>query len=101
MHKKIIYILPLLFFVVSCESLDSVKRGLTGQKENSTDEFLIKKKDPLVLPPDFEDLPLPDDLTTETEEISNFEKALETAIEETSPSSGTVEQSILKKIRKK
>ena len=100
MHKKIIYILFLLIFITSCGTFDSVKRGLTGEKKKSSDEFLIKKKDPLILPPDFEDLPLPDEIIAETEEISNFEKSLETSMEETSSSSGT-EESILKKIQKK
>jgi len=101
MYKKIIYILSLLLFVTSCGTFDSVKRGLTGQKRDSSDEFLIKKKDPLILPPDFEDLPLPDEITTETEEISNFEKTLETTIEETSSSPSSTEESILKKIQKR
>jgi len=101
MYKKIIYILSLLLFVTSCGTFDSVKRGLTGQKRDSSDEFLIKKKDPLILPPDYEDLPLPDEITTETEEISNFEKTLETSIEETSSSPSSTEESILKKIQKR
>jgi len=57
MHKKIIYILSIIFFVTSCETMSSVKRGLTGEKTASTDEFLIKKKDPLIMPPDYENLP--------------------------------------------
>ena len=101
MYKKIIYILSLLLFVTSCGTFDSIKRGLTGQKRDSSDEFLIKKKDPLILPPDFENLPLPDEITTETEEISNFEKTLGASIEETSSSSGSAEESILKKIQKR
>ena len=101
MHKKIIYILFLLIFITSCGTFDTVKRGLTGQKKQSSDEFLIKKKDPLILPPDFEELPLQDEIIAETEEISNFEKSLETSMEETSSSSGTLEESILKKIQKK
>ena len=101
MYKKIIYILSLLLFLTSCGTFDSVKRGLTGQKRDSSDEFLIKKKDPLILPPDFEDLPLPDEIATETENILIYEKTLETSIEETSSSSGSVEESILKKIRKR
>ena len=101
MYKKIIYILFLLIFIASCGTFDSVKRGLTGQKKDSTDEFLIKKKDPLILPPDFENLPMPDEITTESEDISNFEKTLGTSIEETSSSSGSVEESILKKIQKR
>ena len=101
MHKKIIYILSLIFFITSCETLDSVKKGLTGEKENSTDEFFIKKKDPLIIPPDFEDLPTPDELSTKTAEISDFEKDLEIAIEDNSSAAGSVEDSILKKIRSK
>ena len=101
MHKKIVYILSLIFFTISCGSLDSVKRGLTGAKRDSADEFLIKKKDPLILPPDFENLPTPDERSTAMEEISNFEKTLETSMEETSPSSSSVEELILKKIHQK
>jgi hypothetical protein len=101
MYKKIIYILSLIFFITSCNTLDSVKKGLTGEKENTTDEFFIKKKDPLVIPPDFEDLPTPDELSTETAEISDFERDLEILIEDNSSETGSVEDSILKKIRSK
>ena len=104
MHKKIIYILSIIFFVTSCESMGSVKRALTGEKTFSTDEFLIKKKDPLVMPPDYENLPVPDDEDFATEEATSFEKKLETLIEDdssTSSKSGSVEDSILKKIRSK
>ena len=73
MYKKIIYILSLLLFLTSCGTFDSVKRGLTGQKRDASDEFLIRKKDPLILPPDFEDLPLPDETITETEDFLNYE----------------------------
>ena len=48
----------LLFFLSSC---GSAKEGLTGGKKNNTDEFLVQKKNPLVLPPDYNDLPLPKD----------------------------------------
>ena len=101
MYKKILYILTIVFFVTSCETLGSVKRGLTGEKQLSTDEFLIKKKDPLILPPDYENLPIPDENVTAGKEISTFEKALGTSIEDNSSSSGSTEESILKKIRQK
>ena len=102
MHKKIIYILVLIYFVTSCaDSFDSVKRGLTGSKRDSADEFLVKKKDPLILPPDFENLPLPDENTATVEEISIFENVLETSIEDDSSTSSSVEDSILKKIQSK
>ena len=101
MLKKIIYLLALIFFVVSCDSLSSVKRGLTGEKRMSTDEFLIKKKDPLILPPDYEDLPTPYERTAATEELSTFEKTLGISIEDNSSTSSSVEDSILKKIQSK
>ena len=102
MRKKIIYILVLIYFVTSCaDSFDSVKRGLTGSKGNSADEFLVKKKDPLILPPDFENLPLPDTKTATAEEISIFENVLETSTEDDSSTSSSVEDSILKKIQSK
>tara|TARA_B100000029_G_scaffold322062_1_gene314456 strand:+ start:1495 stop:1734 length:240 start_codon:yes stop_codon:yes gene_type:complete len=79
-----------------------MKRGITGEKRNSTDEFFIKKKDPLILPPDYENLPVPDETTSEeSEEISNFEKTLGSEVEETTTSTSSVEGSILRKIQSK
>ena len=102
MNKNIIYLLLLVFFTTSCGgTFDSVKRGITGQKNTSADEFLVKKKDPLILPPDFEDLPTPDERNTAIDEVSSFEKSLESSIEDTSSSSSSVEELILKKIRRK
>ena len=103
-NNKIIYSTMLIFLLTSCGGgWDSVKRGLTGDKKLSTDEFLVKKKDPLILPPDFESLPTPTDREEAIEEISSFEKALTkaTSIETISETSESAEQSILKKIPKK
>jgi len=101
MCKKIIYILFIICFVTSCQTLGEVKRGLTGEKVASTDEFFIKKKDPLVMPPDYENLPTPDERITAREEISDFEKSLETSIEDNSSTSSSAESSILKQIQSK
>ena len=102
MYKKIIYIIILTVFSTSCtDTFDSVKRGLTGAKSKSADEFLIKKKDPLILPPDFENLPSPDERSVTEEEISIFEKSLQTLEEDTSSKSSSTEESILKKIKSK
>ena len=100
MFKIITYIL-LFIFLYSCGgSFDSIKRGLTGEKENSADEFLVKKKDPLILPPDFENLPTPDSTNIALEENSIFQETVEIDIEkdESGPKS-SVESSILKKIQ--
>ena len=101
MYKKAAYIISIIFLITSCGTFDSVKRGLTGEKAKSTDEFFIQKKDPLILPPDYENLPTPDETITAAEEISNFEKTLEISTEDNSSQSSTVENSILKKIRSK
>ena len=46
----------LLFFLNACSS---VIEGFTNQKKGSNDEFLVEKKSPLVMPPDYEELPTP------------------------------------------
>ena len=95
----------LIFLVTSCaDSWSNVKRGLTGAKQQSTDEFLVQKKDPLILPPDFDSLPSPSDRDEAIEEMSSFEKTFkqesETEITDSSAES-SAEDSILKQIRKK
>ena len=95
----------LIFLVTSCaDTWGNVKRGLTGAKQESTDEFLVQKKDPLILPPDYESLPSPSDRDEAIEEMSIFEKTLKQASETeiTASSTGSsTEDSILKQIRKK
>ena len=100
MHKKITYIILITFLLTSCETMGSVKRGLTGEKKLSTDEFMVEKKDPLIMPPDYENLPTPEDRETAKEEISTFEESLGTSIEDDSLSSpSSTEGFILKKIQ--
>lgn len=101
MYKKIISMLAIIFFVTSCNTMGKAKKALTGEKRTSTDEFLVKKKDPLILPPDYENLPIPDESAAANEDSSIFEKNLETLIEDNSSTSNSVEESILKKIRSK
>ena len=98
---KIINILIIIFFITSCQSLKTAKKTLTGEKEFSSDEFMVKKKNPLILPPDYENLPTPDEEAAAEEEISNFEKTLGASIEDNSSESSSAEESILKKIRSK
>jgi len=103
MFKKITCIILLFLFLTSCaDTFDSVKRGLTGAKKSSADEFLVKKKDPLILPPDYENLPNPDERDLELEEESIFQNTLEENEEDSvTASQKSVETSILKKIQSK
>ena len=104
--KNLLYILILVFLTYSCNSRDlsAVKRGLTGAKDRSADEFMVEKKDPLILPPNYDELPSPDPSIEDVEKISSFEKKLTKTSafeEEEFSSSESNENSILKKIRKK
>ena len=55
-HLKIIILSNLFLFLLSC---GTVKEGFSNQKKNNSDEFLVEKKAPLVMPPDYEELPKP------------------------------------------
>ena len=56
LYKNIFYLVLMLASVSACQS---VKDGLSGNKKSNSDEFLVKKKNPLVLPPEFDKLPAP------------------------------------------
>ena len=64
--KKLFILLCILIF--SFNSCASIKNAVTGKKYENSDEFLVKKKNPLVLPPNFDDLPEPTDDETSAEE---------------------------------
>ena len=99
MYKRLIYILLFVFLTSCADTFDSVKRGLTGAKKSSADEFLVQKKDPLILPPDYENLPSPGERNLVLEEDSIFQDTLDS--EEVSSTSTSIESSILKKIQSK
>ena len=103
---KILNFLFLLLFLYSC---GSVGEALQGKKRSDQgDEFLIDKKNPLAMPPDFDKLPKPgQDSVKSTKNIesqeSNIKNLLKSTGESKSPSSNqqssTIENSILKKIK--
>ena len=94
----------IIFFLLSAcgGTLDSVKRGLSGQKKISTDEFLVEKKDPLVLPPGYHDLPEPGqtemDEDSDEQDISSILKVENNNQNTSSSETMGLEESILKKI---
>jgi len=63
-----VLVLP-LFFIFALNSCGTVKDAFSMQKKNNTDEFLVEKKNPLKLPPNFDELPLPN--SENTQETSN------------------------------
>ena len=98
----------LFLIILLFNGCQSVKDGLTGQKKGNSDEFLIEKKSPLVLPPEFSELPQPEMLNTEkdTEDEIDIKKLITNKSGDTkiisndSNGSMALEKSILKKIRK-
>jgi hypothetical protein len=75
-----------------------VKRGLTGEKVRSTDEFFIKKKDPLILQTNYESLPRPSDIEEVEQEALSIKKKL---VENSSSDINSNERSILDQIKNK
>ena len=107
--NKIFKISKLLFFLLFLYSCGSVGEALQGKKRSDQgDEFLIDKKNPLVMPPDFDKLPKPGDtniqsvkqIQSEDSNIKNLLKSSEIQEEVSSSEKSTsIEGSILKKIK--
>ena len=75
MYKKLFFLILLSVLLNSCaDDWSSVKRGLTGAKSESADEFFVKKKEPLILPPDYENLPMPKEGEFKNDETSGTVK---------------------------
>ena len=66
-YFKILIFFQLILLLISCSTM---KEGFKNQKKSSSDEFLVEKKSPLVMPPDYNDLPVPD----QNKEISNIDE---------------------------
>jgi hypothetical protein len=83
-----------------------VKEGFSSQKKNNSDEFLVEKKSPLLMPPDYNELPIPNsENVNENKEndqikdlISNSE-ITKTILDNTNDSSDSIENLILGKIK--
>ena len=56
MKKNNIFLILLMMLVTA--SCKTIKSAVSGEKQENSDEFLVQKKHPLVLPPDFTDLPV-------------------------------------------
>ena len=101
--KKYILIILIFNFLQSC---GSVSEGFKLKKGNTGDEFLVEKKNPLVLPPNFNELPEPGktEIANENTEKSFEEKILNNEEKNENQEDNTVtnstEELILKNIKK-
>ena len=100
--KKFILLISIVVYLQGCSS---VTEGFKLKKGNTGDEFLVEKKNPLVLPPNFNELPEPGkSRISETNNQDSFEgKILNTNTENKNQKENTTtnstEELILKNIK--
>ena len=97
-------LLILIFFILSsCQGVKDAGKVLRNEKIKTTDEFLIKKRNPLELPPDYENIPKPGSISknngNDKEKIKEILKVPETQ-SVTKNKNTSIEKSILNEIRK-
>ena len=72
--NKILVIITLCLFITGC---NTVKKAFDPQRKNSSEEFLVEKKLPLSMPPEFDELPIPSNEKVDKEsQISNIESLI-------------------------
>jgi len=72
--NKILVIITLGLFISGC---NSVKKAFDPERKNSSEEFLVEKKSPLSMPPEFDELPVPSNEKVEKEsQINNIESLI-------------------------
>ena len=106
--KSLIVIFLTLLLLNAC---GTVAEGLGGSKKKGSDEFLVEKKAPLILPPSFDELPEPgkkadENITSTKEEISSIEEIINKSSstdtsEKNNNLKNSIEESIIEKINKK
>ena len=101
---KLIVIFIFIFSTVT--SCGTVKEGFSKKKKNNSDEFLVEKKSPLLMPPNFNELPIPKTDSVLNSDQKNQIKKLITNSEESDISSendnntsGNFEKLLLGKIK--
>jgi len=71
---KLLILLKIILLFSSCSS---VKDGFSNQKKNNTDEFMVEKKSPLKMPPNYNELPEPkSDISENIDNENQIEKLI-------------------------
>tara|TARA_B100001248_G_scaffold252679_1_gene229117 strand:- start:702 stop:1019 length:318 start_codon:yes stop_codon:yes gene_type:complete len=101
--SNILILFSIILFLYSCSS---ISEGFSNNKKNSSDEFLVEKKSPLVMPPDFNDLPSPktgeENSNIKENEIKKLltDKGSDVSIDNSKKGNSSFENELLKKIKK-
>ena len=99
-------LLLLLLFLYSCGSLGEALQ--VKKRSDQGDEFLVDKKNPLSMPPDFDKLPIPGEASIKsTKDIENNQSSIKDLLKNSdaenddlyNEQSTSIEGSILKKIK--
>ena len=99
---NLLFILGIALIVLS--GCNTVKKGFKNPKKNSSDEFLVEKKSPLVMPPEFNELPIPNQNEDTNQKQENNIKSLiseNNGNNNQEESNSDLEGSILSKIKNK
>ena len=97
-------------FILLLPACGGVKDAFSLKKKSSADEFLVEKKSPLVIPPEFGELPTPSTSTNQIKNINENENEIEKLLSnkkdkdndlsnKNNSQSSSLEESILKKIK--
>ena len=95
-------IINFLLLLLSCSV---VKEGFENPKKKSSDEFLVEKKSPLVMPPEFNKLPVPEN---NKQDRNSDQKTIKDLLNENGDQSSVIndssneslEKTLLEKIKK-
>ena len=91
--KKFKIFLLLNFILILLLSCGTVKEGFKNQKKENSDEFLVEKKSPLLMPPDYNDLPAPSSEGIKNKDENNQVKKLITKSNNTDSNSNNTNNS--------
>jgi hypothetical protein len=93
-----------IIIVIILTSCGTIRDGFSNQKKNNSDEFLVEKKSPLVMPPDYNELPIPnrEKIEKKTKDIESLilKSKQEEINEDINKKNSSFEDLILKKIKK-
>jgi hypothetical protein len=101
----------LLFFFLLFSGCQDAKKGFSGKTIDQGEEFLVIKKNPLVVPPDFEKMPIPkneieksNSIKVENNQDSDFKKLIKTQdqnvnVSDSRENTGDLEKKIIDKIK--
>ena len=100
-YKQVAIIVFLSLIFSGCNTL---KKAFDPERKNSSEEFLVEKKSPLTMPPEFDELPVPSNEKVDKEkQINNIELLITEENNnkklETDESNKDFEQLILDKIK--